>query len=127
MSLLYSAAAASTLRGQGIGKEAGFHKVASVRQERSRSCAELQVEQIGEARVLWKKREFTTLLSVDEDERDPSELRTAFSLIRSVGVHPAARYEATVMCRTSSMGLMRLSCVWCEVPLQCCAVGRVLG
>lgn len=123
--VLYSAAAASTLRGQGIGKKAGFHKVASVWQERSRSCMELQVEQIGEARVLWKKREFTTLLSVDEDERDPSELRTAFSLIRSVGVHPASHYEAIVMCRASSMGLIRLSCVRCEVPLQCCAVGRV--
>lgn len=44
----------------------------------------LQVEQIGEAKVLWKKREFTTLLTVDEDERDPNELRTAFTLIRSV-------------------------------------------
>jgi hypothetical protein len=49
------------------------------------------VEQIGEARVLWKKREFTTLLTVDEDERDPNELRTAFTLVRSVGPHSAAQ------------------------------------
>ena len=34
--------------------------------------------------MLWKKRKFTTLLTVDEDERDPNELRTAFTLIRSV-------------------------------------------
>ena len=68
------------------------------------------MEQIGEARVLWKKREFTTLLTVDEDERDPNELRTAFSLIRSVGFYPAARYEAIVPRRASSMGLMGLSC-----------------
>ena len=44
----------------------------------------IQVEQIGEAKVLWKKREFTTLLKVDEDERDPNKLKTSFSLIRSV-------------------------------------------
>ena len=44
----------------------------------------LQVEQIGEAKVLWKRREFTTLLKVDEDERDPNNLITAFTLIRSV-------------------------------------------
>ena len=37
--------------------------------------------------MLWKKREFTTLLTVDEDERDPNELRTAFTLIRSVSDH----------------------------------------
>ena len=43
-----------------------------------------QVEQIGEAKVLWKRREFTTLLRVDEDERDPNNLLTAFTLIRSV-------------------------------------------
>ena len=73
------------------------------------------MEQIGEARVLWKKREFTTLLTVDEDERDPNELRTAFSLIRSVGVYPAARYEAIAPRRASSVGLMGLSCVWCRV------------
>ena len=54
----------------------------------------LQVEQIGEAKVLWKKREFTTLLTVDEDERDPNDLRTAFTLIRSVscpGFLPSSR------------------------------------
>ncbi|CAK0785742.1 hypothetical protein CVIRNUC_008953 [Coccomyxa viridis] len=43
----------------------------------------VEVEQIGEAKVLWKRREFTTLLKVDEDERDPNNLITAFSLIRS--------------------------------------------
>ena len=44
----------------------------------------LQVEQIGEAKVLFKMREFTTLLKVDEDARNPEELRTGFTLIRSV-------------------------------------------
>ncbi len=43
-----------------------------------------QVEQIGEAKVLFKSREFTTLLKVDEDARNPEELRTGFTLIRSV-------------------------------------------
>ena len=52
----------------------------------------LQVEQIGEAKVLWKKREFTTLLRVDEDERDPNNLITAFTLIRSVSVLHAVLY-----------------------------------
>ncbi len=45
-----------------------------------------QVEQIGEAKVLFKSREFTTLLKVDEDARNPEELRTAFTLIRSVSL-----------------------------------------
>ena len=49
----------------------------------------LQVEQIGEAKVLWKRREFTTLLKVDEDERDPNNLLTAFTLIRSVSASHA--------------------------------------
>ncbi|CAL8471252.1 g10794 [Coccomyxa elongata] len=43
----------------------------------------VEVEQIGEAKVLFKSREFTTLLKVDEDARNPEELRTAFTLIRS--------------------------------------------
>ena len=51
----------------------------------------LQVEQIGEAKVLWKRREFTTLLKVDEDERDPNNLITAFTLIRSVSSSHAVR------------------------------------
>lgn len=48
------------------------------------STCDLQVEQIGEAKVLFKTREFTTLLNVDEDARNPEELRTGFTLIRSV-------------------------------------------
>ncbi|KAK9918761.1 hypothetical protein WJX75_006665 [Coccomyxa subellipsoidea] len=43
----------------------------------------VEVEQIGEAKVLFKMREFTTLLKVDEDARNPEELRTGFTLIRS--------------------------------------------
>lgn len=54
------------------------------------------MEQIGEAKVLWKKREFTTLLTVDEDERDPNELRTAFTLIRSVSDHSSPRVFCTL-------------------------------
>ena len=51
---------------------------------RQPSYGDSQVEQIGEAKVLFKSREFTTLLKVDEDARNPEELRTAFTLIRSV-------------------------------------------
>jgi hypothetical protein len=47
-----------------------------------------QVEQIGEAKVLFKRWDFTTLLRVDEDARNPEDLRTDFSLIRSVSSAP---------------------------------------
>lgn len=43
-----------------------------------------QVEQVGEARVLFKTRRFSTFLHVDEDGRDPENLVTSFALIRSV-------------------------------------------
>ena len=75
----------------------------------------LQVEQIGEAKVLWKKREFTTLLNVDEDERDPNELRTAFTLIRSVSVNPHAQFKQMIKLRTVHCPLLFLIqyLVWC--------------
>ena len=63
---------------------AGFHMQGDLIRWSQRYADAPQVEQIGEAKVLWKRREFTTLLKVDEDERDPNNLITAFSLIRSV-------------------------------------------
>ncbi len=60
--------------------------------------------------MLWKKREFTTLLTVDEDERDPNELRTAFTLIRSV----------SHLCSPSCVARMDLLVEFCELqPLLC--------
>ena len=41
---------------------------------------------MGEARVLFKTRRFSTFLHVDEDGRDPDNLVTSFTLIRSVGL-----------------------------------------
>lgn len=46
-----------------------------------------QVEQIGEAKILWLTQRFRTLLRVTEDARDPSRLMTSFDLIRSVSCH----------------------------------------
>jgi hypothetical protein len=45
----------------------------------------LQVEQLGEAKILWLTQRFRTLLKVTEDARDPKKLVTTFALIRSVG------------------------------------------
>ena len=47
-----------------------------------------QVEQVGETRVLFKKRRFSTFLHVDEDGRDPDNLVTSFQLVRSVRAAP---------------------------------------
>ena len=44
----------------------------------------VEVEQMGEVRILWRTVQFRTLLKVTEDARDPEELTTAFDLIRSV-------------------------------------------
>ena len=52
------------------------------------------MEQIGETRVLFRTRRFTTLLHVDEDGRDPNNLVTSFTLIRSV------RALFSLSCRT---------------------------
>jgi hypothetical protein len=45
-----------------------------------------QVEQLGEAKILWLTQRFRTLLKVTEDARDPQKLTTSFALIRSVGI-----------------------------------------
>lgn len=44
----------------------------------------VEVEQVGELRVMWVCRSFKTYLDVTEDARDPECLRTEFSLLRSV-------------------------------------------
>eukprot|EP00884_Botryococcus_braunii_P014079 jgi/Botrbrau1/22672/Bobra.0132s0016.1 len=43
----------------------------------------VEVEQLGEAKILWLTQRFRTLLKVTEDARDPKKLVTTFSLIRS--------------------------------------------
>lgn len=43
-----------------------------------------QVEQLGELRVLWVRRTYTTWLTVTEDSRDPAHLITTFELLKSV-------------------------------------------
>ncbi|KAK9795571.1 hypothetical protein WJX73_003470 [Symbiochloris irregularis] len=43
----------------------------------------VEVEQMGEVRILWKMVQFRTLLKVTEDARDPENLSTQFELIRS--------------------------------------------
>ena len=53
---------------------------------------------MGEARVLFKTRRFSTFLHVDEDGRDPENLITSFTLIRSVGLLPATRQGLVVDC-----------------------------
>lgn len=40
--------------------------------------------QVGEALLLWRRREFVTELRVEEDARDPRRLRQTFELLHSV-------------------------------------------
>ena len=47
----------------------------------------VEVEQVGESKVLWVHNTFTTEVRVIEDDSDPQRLRTQFELIRSVGCH----------------------------------------
>lgn len=44
----------------------------------------VEVEQVGELRVMWVVRQFKTYLHVTEDSRDPECLKTDFTLLRSV-------------------------------------------
>ena len=44
----------------------------------------LQIEQLGEVKILWHMFEFKTLLEVLEDARDPANLVTTFKLLSSV-------------------------------------------
>ena len=44
----------------------------------------VEVEQVGESKVLWVHNTFTTEVRVVEDDSDPQRLRTQFELIRSV-------------------------------------------
>jgi len=70
--------------------------------------------------VLWKKREFTTLLNVDEDERDPNELRTAFTLIRSVSVNLLAHYEQMIKLRIVHCTLLYMIQYLVQRTAKCC-------
>ena len=47
--------------------------------------ARVQIEQLGEVKILWHAFEFKTLLEVLEDARDPGNLVTQFKLLHSVG------------------------------------------
>lgn len=47
----------------------------------------LQVEQVGELKILWIRRAYSTWLTVTEDSRDPECLVTIFELLRSVSLH----------------------------------------
>lgn len=44
----------------------------------------MQVEQKGEIKMMWKLHQFSTFLTVQEDNRDPTSLMTSFTLIKSV-------------------------------------------
>ena len=70
--------------------------------------------------MLWKKREFTTLLNVDEDERDPNELRTAFTLIRSVSITLLAHYEQMIKLRIVHCALLYMIQYLVQRTAKCC-------
>jgi len=52
--------------------------------ESSPGFKRVEVEQVGELRVMWVARSFRTYLDVTEDARDPDCLKTEFNLLRSV-------------------------------------------
>jgi hypothetical protein len=54
--------------------------------ESSPGFKRVEVEQVGELRVMWISRAFKTYLDVTEDCRDPECLKTDFTLLRSVSV-----------------------------------------
>lgn len=56
----------------------------------------LDVEQLGELRVLWIRRTFSTFLEVEEDQRDPEKLVTDFRLQHSVSILGCPRDRARV-------------------------------
>ncbi|KAK9826878.1 hypothetical protein WJX81_002946 [Elliptochloris bilobata] len=43
----------------------------------------IEIEQVGESRILWRRQEFVTLLTVVEDSRDSERLTTSFELVQS--------------------------------------------
>lgn len=60
-------------------KDIGYRKLLA------KKCGwqKLEVEQIGELKVLWMRKQFSTFLTVTEDCRDPSCLTTSFELLKS--------------------------------------------
>ena len=54
----------------------------------------VEVEQVGESKVLMFHTTFTTEVRVVEDDSDPQRLRTEFELIRSVSAILSARLVA---------------------------------
>lgn len=58
----------------------------TVLEEDTKGLKVVEVEQMGEVRILWKMVQFRTLLKVTEDARDPENLTTQFELIRSVSL-----------------------------------------
>ena len=44
----------------------------------------VEIEQLGEVRIMWHQVQFKTKLTVTEDGRDPDNLTTIFELISSV-------------------------------------------
>lgn len=60
-------------------KATGYRKVI----QEQESYREVEVEQKGEIKMMWKRHQFSTFLTVTEDGRDPSALLTSFTLIKS--------------------------------------------
>lgn len=60
-------------------KATGYRKVLQEKQ----GFREVEVEQKGEIKMMWKLHQFSTFLTVQEDNRDPTSLMTSFTLIKS--------------------------------------------
>lgn len=60
-------------------KATGYRKVL----QHQEGYREVEVEQKGEIKMMWKLHQFSTFLTVTEDGRDPAALITTFSLIKS--------------------------------------------
>lgn len=60
-------------------KGVGHRSVAA----QSSNYRRVEVEQIGELRVMWMARQFSTYLTVTEDARDPEHLVASFELLKS--------------------------------------------
>ncbi|KAK9815834.1 hypothetical protein WJX72_010497 [[Myrmecia] bisecta] len=92
-------------------KQCGSRKVLEEVTEGAGVRRKVEVEQIGEARVMWMKTDFSTLLRVTEDSTQPDVWTTSFELIKSAVlsrfagswvIHPVCDASGTkvVSCRS---------------------------
>lgn len=64
-------------------KRSGYRNVIEEMAEGSGTRRVVDVEQIGQSKILWMHTEFSTFLRVMEDDTDPNHLKTHFDLQRS--------------------------------------------